>query len=196
METAVYNAWAAINAYFSWLEHILVLSFAFTRQAPGQETLLNHIRATWSGKFRGVFGTTDQKAVQLLGTLSEIAETYRNTYAHGGFDKGRATLFIHIDGIGSVPATLTDFRRSPHFELYPFTPESFDAVSSRLDEVDTFLEQGRTRFAMRWIRSGLDVPFDKESRRQFTNAMKSEERFEALVRRRCDETDRYLNMEF
>lgn len=191
-----FAAIAAINAYFSWLEHVLVLALVFTEVDPRDGTLDKHIGDKWGDKFKRVFDPQTRDASRVLAELHDIAETYRNTYGHGGFDKQRATIGIHIDGIGAVPARLTDVRRSPHFELYPFGPASFSDVTTTLDEVDRFLREGPRALAMRYIEGGLDVPFDGRSRTRIRSAARNPKTFDEWLRRRMSEADDYLNMDY
>ena len=180
-EQGSFAAIAAINAYFSWLEHVLVLALLFTDVDPRNGTLEEHIGDKWGEKFKRVFDVQERDANRALAPVHEIAETYRNTFGHGGFDKQGATIGIHIDGIGAVPARLTDVRRSPHFELYPFGPASFREVTATLDEVDRFLREGPRAIAMRYIEAGLDVPFDGRSRSRIRTAMRNPERFDEWI---------------
>jgi hypothetical protein len=197
LEVGGFNAIAAINAYFSWLEHVLTLALAFGGADPAGGTLRDHIGNRWGDKFRRVFNTQDTDANRILGRLHEVAEDYRNTFGHGGFDKLGATVGVQIEGIGPIPARLTDVRRSPHFELYPFAPLSFEQVTAVLDEVDRFLhEHPATKYAVAFIETGFDVPFDPDSRREYADAMKSEDRFTRFLDERGEEIDRIANMEF
>jgi hypothetical protein len=197
LEVGGFNAIAAINAYFSWLEHVLTLALAFDGTDPAGGTLREHIGNRWGDKFRRVFGTEDSNANRVLGRLHEVAEDFRNTFGHGGFDKLGATVGVQLEGIGAIPARLTDVRRSPHFELYPFAPLSFAEVTAVLDEVDGFLHQhASTKHAMTFIESGLDVPFDPDSRHEYADAMESEDRFARWLAERGEEIERIENMEF
>jgi hypothetical protein len=197
LEIGGFNAIAAINAYFSWLEHVLTLALAFGDVDPSGGTLRSHIGNRWGDKFRRVFNTPDTDANRMLGRLHQVAEDYRNTFGHGGFDKHGATIGIQIEGVAPIPARLTDVRRSPHFELYPFAPLSFREVTAALDEVDHFLnEHPTTKFAMTFIKNGFDVPFDPDSRREYADAMKTKDSFARFLVERSEEIDRIENMEF
>ena len=195
LELGSFNAIAAINAYFSWLEHVLTLALAFGDVDPAAGVLKEHIGNRWGDKFRRVFDTNDKRSNQVLGRLHEIAETYRNTFGHGGFDKLGATVGVQFEGVGVIPARLTDVRRSPHFELFPFEPISFGEVTAVLDEVDAFLHE-TLKLPMRFIEGGFDVPFDTASRREYREAMQDETRFEEFANRRSEEIDRIANMDF
>jgi len=190
-----YNGIAATTSYFSWFEHVLVLFLAFTDVDPSSGTLRHHISDSWQGKFRRVFDVKDQDSARILGRLQEVANQYRNTYAHGGFDKQGAAIGVHIDGIGPVPARLTDVRRAPQFEIYPFGPSTFDDLATTLEEVDAFLRDGPRRLAMQYVESGLQVAFDAETRRRYREAMANTAKFSQFIADQHELLDAYLNYE-
>lgn len=195
LEEGSFQAVAAINAYFSWLEHVLVLMHAFTRESPGNGRLRAHIGDKWGTKFRVIFSADDKSAAKVVSNLYDVAETYRNPFGHGGFDKRLGTVGVHLEGIGAVPARLTDIRRSPHFEVYPFGPDSFADVARCFDQTDQFLREGPMALAMRWVESGLDVPFDARSRQRIKRNMRTPAQFEAFIERCSIEVDDHLNMD-
>ena len=195
LSTGSHNGIAATTSYFSWLEHVLVLMLAFTDIDPSDGTLRRHIGDSWQDKFRRVFDMKDKESGRILGRLQEVAEQYRNTYAHGGFDKQGGTIGVHIDGIGPVPARLTDVRRAPQFEIYPFSPSTFGDLTTILDEVDAFLRDGPRRLAMQYVESGLHVAYDNESRREYRDAMSSASKFSEYVAHQNELVDAYLNYE-
>lgn len=45
--------------------------------------------------------------------VHRVAEEYRKTYGHGGFDKPGAVIAFYLPGIGALPAVLSDIRDSP-----------------------------------------------------------------------------------
>jgi len=196
LSTASYNGVAATTSYFSWLEHVLVLMLAFTDVDPSGGALRRHIGDSWRDKYRRIFDMKDEEATRILGRLVELAEQYRNTYAHGGFDKGGATIGVHIDGIGPVPARLTDVLRAPQFEIYPFGPSSFGDLTTTLDEVDGFLRDGPQQLAMQYVETGLHVAFDQASRLEYRGAMADASKFAQYVARQDEQLDAYLNYEF
>lgn len=196
LEQGSFNSIASINAYFSWLEHVLVLMLAFEPIDPSQGALVEHIDGRWMNKFRLIVPAGDPDGDRIAGRLTEVAENYRNTYGHGGFDKADATLGIHVDGIGAVPASLTSIRRSPHFEMYPFGPGSFADVLAAFDEADAFLHSGQRRFAMRFVEAGLDVAFDEDSRKEYRAAMATDETFNEYIDRQSQLVDDHMNMDY
>ena len=75
-----------------------------------------------------VFDLGDAATNRVHQRLREIAETCRNPYTHGGFPKQGASLWFHLEGIGPIPAGLSDIRSSPHFELFPVRAERFETI--------------------------------------------------------------------
>lgn len=193
---AGFNALAAINAYFSVLEHILVLVLPFVDFDPREGRLSEFVGKRWGDKFKAVFDlAADPEANRAYSGLREIAETYRNTYGHGGFDKDGAALYVHVPGVSALPAALTDVRESPHFRLFPVDAGGFGEISATFDRVDEWLAQTKTGFGMRWIEAGLDVAFDEESRRRYEAAMQSDSDFEEFLELEARRADAIANFE-
>jgi hypothetical protein len=194
-ELGAFNALAAITGYFSWLEHVLVMALAFSPLEPGDGALVGLIEDGWGNKFRALFGE-DREAQRVRNLLWEVAETYRNTFAHGGHEKAGSALGIRVPGVGYVPTSLSGVRDSPHFALYPLDEESFKDVCDALDEVDAFLRTGPSKAGVRYAESGLDVVFDAQTRKEYREAAGREEDLEALIERNNELIDRAMNMDW
>lgn len=163
-EVGAWNSIAAVNAYFSVLEHELVLLTGFSGADPTDGALERFIGDGWGVKFKAMFDLAERDTKRMYDRLHEVAESYRNPYSHGGFDKQWAAFWFHLEGIGAVPARLSDIRTSPHFEAVAVQPHSFDAICKTLDETDAWLRSGRFAPAFEWIDAGLHVAFDPDSR--------------------------------
>jgi hypothetical protein len=166
-QIGAWEAIAAVNAYFAVVEHELVLISAFAPEFdPTEGRLQKLIGDRWGDKFKELFGLSDPDAKRVYDGLHDIAKTYRNPYSHG-FERGDAALWFHLDGIGAVPATLSDIRSSSHFELFPVQPATFGAICAELDATDRWFRERPYAAAFEWIRAGLDVAFDPESRSEY-----------------------------
>lgn len=195
-QVGAWEAIAAVNAYFSLLEHELVLVSAFSDLDPTGGALEDLIGNRWAEKFRKLFDLGDADAKRVQDRLHEIAETYRNPYSHGGFDKQGATLWFHLDGIGAVPARLSDIRSSPHFELFPVQPEDFATICADLDRTACWLRDGRYAAGFEWIDAGLDVAFDEESRRDYRRLASDPKHRRELIARHQHHADRAANFDW
>jgi len=71
---------ACVNAFFSLLEHRLVLVLPFIDFDPADGALTAFIGARWGDKFRRVFDVaSDSTAHAIYDRLHRIAEAYRNS---------------------------------------------------------------------------------------------------------------------
>jgi hypothetical protein len=127
---------------------------AFADFDPDDGALLKLIAGTWSDKLRELFDVTVPEANRVYQRLREIAETYPNPHSHGGFPKKGAALWFHLDGVGAIPAGLSDIRSSPHFELFPVVGERFETICAERDAADRWLRGGVYRAGFEWIDAG------------------------------------------
>lgn len=195
-EVGSWQALAAVNAYFSLLEHRLVLYSAFTGFDPRGSALLELIGLRWREKFKRLFDVGEPSAKAAYEKLHGIAETYRNTYSHGNFEKSGASLFVHVDGLGALPARLTDIRTSPQFDLFPFHAESFARTCGQLDEVEKWILDGPYGLADRFVKTGIHVAFDAKTRSAYLEATEDAAQMEQLIEREGFIADRNANMDW
>jgi hypothetical protein len=192
-----YNTLAAVNAYFSLLEHKLVLVLPFVGFDPSGGALATFIGDRWGEKIKRVFDVgNDADASRNYNRLHDIAETYRNTYAHGGFDKEGAAVWVHLPDLGAVPARLSDVRDAPHFELFPVDEKDLGEITNAFAEVDEWLRTTKTRYGIRFAEAGLDVAYDEESRRQYAEAMADDDEFEQFIEATSRMQDDLANFDF
>jgi hypothetical protein len=87
-QEASFDALAMVNAYFSLLEHTLVLVLPFSDFDPGAGQLHEFIGLRWREKLQRVYDiNANRPAKRVHDELHRVSEAYRNTYSHGGFDK-------------------------------------------------------------------------------------------------------------
>lgn len=119
---AEFDAVAALSAYFSMIEHLLVIAVAFTSFDPEKQSLERFIGDRWSDKFKCVVQLDGHPTAQRsYNILHRIAEELRNPQAHGGFDHQKSRFHFHLPGVGAVPARLT---RGGRGTTYTFDSES------------------------------------------------------------------------
>lgn len=194
-QVGAWEAIATVNAYFSVVEHELVLVSAFSDFDPTEGRLQELVGDRWGLKFQKLFDLADKDAKRVHDRLHEIAETYRNPYSHGGFEKGSAALWFHLEGIGAVPACLSDIRSSPHFELFPVQPEGFQTICDEFDATDRWLRDGRYSAAFTWVASGNDVAFDPDSRAKYRRVSADRDALHEEIERESMMWERMVNFE-
>jgi hypothetical protein len=163
---------ALVGAYFSWLEHVLVLYWPFCGYGPGTDDLQRFIGDHWSDKFKRLFDVAhDPEAKRHYDALREVAEEYRNTFAHGGFGRNRRGILVHVPGGAPIEAGLSEIRNRPHFEFAPVPEETLSEIARVLDAADEWMRSGPASFGVKWVEAGFDVPFDSKSVSENVTAM-------------------------
>lgn len=81
--------------------------------------------------------------------------------------------------------------------MVPEAPISFADACEIFDATDTFLRNGPLSLPLRWIQSGLQVPFDAETRRSFRDTIaEGPDAFEVLVATAVVLEDRMMNFAY
>lgn len=177
---------AMAAAYFSWLEHVLVLSLPFTAHwDPARKSVTQAIGDSWSDKWRSAFRAPgvppDAEEKRVFDLLVNAAEQFRNLDAHGGFGKKEQALLAHTP-MGAIPARLAEGAGAIKAQVLSEAPSTFPDACALFDEVDTFLREGPCREAFIWIDDDLQVPFNAEHRKRIRDAIDAgEEAFRAEV---------------
>lgn len=188
---------ASVNAYLSLLEHVLVLALPFQRFDSSKDSLEKFIGSRWGDKYGQVFDLTRKEDKRYYDRLIEVVERWRNTYSHGGFEKGHgSSVYLHYEGIGAIPVGLSSATERVGIFFMPATDEDINHVFKLFDEIDAWLTDTRIQFAMEWITSGLHVRFDPAFRAEVVDAMESPERFSKYVEYTAYLDDRATNMEY
>ncbi|MFJ2620097.1 hypothetical protein [Glutamicibacter sp. NPDC087344] len=188
---------ASVNAYLSLLEHILVLALPFQSFNPSKDSLEKFIGSRWGDKYGQVFDLTRKDDKRYYDRLIEVVERWRNTYSHGGFEKGHgSSVYLHYEGIGAIPVGLSSATERVGIFFMPATDEDINHVFKLFDEIDAWFTDERMHFAMEWITSGLHVRFDPEFRAELVEAMESPERFSEYVEYTAYLDDRTANMDY
>ncbi|RNL62695.1 hypothetical protein EFK50_13160 [Nocardioides marmoriginsengisoli] len=185
---------AMASAYFSWLEHVLVLALPFTGWEPQERSVTEVIGDTWSLKWKRVIPACPE-ADEVFIRLKVAVEEFRNLDAHGGFGKKERALLIHTP-VGAIPARLTEGAGAVKATVIPDTPTGFPQACDVFDATDAFLQTGPMASAMQWIEAGIQVPFNADHRQMLKKAMSEvHEPFEATVNRYSELEDRVNNFE-
>ena len=171
MTEGFYATVAMTMAYFSLLEHLLVFGLLAADFDPARESLTEFIGLRLLDKFTRTFDVAhDREANRYSQRLHEAAETWRNPYGHGGFDKQGGSLAFFMPGVGSFPLLLSDIRKHPSFSVVPERAQSFDQLCVLFDDLDTWLRTGQVATAIAWAGAGLHIAFTEEFLRQLRQA--------------------------
>lgn len=192
-----YLASAMVDAYFSRLEHLLVLVLPFLDFEPGAGALVRFVGLTWDEKWRQVFDVaTDNRAKLAYDRLREIKEAIRNPASHGGFAKKGTSFFFHVEKIGALPALLTKHGRSFEFFITRVPAGTYQELCSQLDETDAFLAASIAASGVRYAQAGLAVVFSADFRKACRTAAASPAALEGFIEERAYLSDLHANMDY
>lgn len=194
-----YNSIAMLDAYFSFLEHLFVLIYPLVLKHLESFKLVEFISSYWSDKFTNIFDINkNAQAKSFYDKLDRVKENYRNYYAHGGFEKGGASLFIHFGNIGAIPAQLSKVKNKPHFNFFPIGTDSFTNICNTIDNFNEWLRSDLSGIlpAIKFANSGLNIPCDHKNLTKIRNAMKSDSKLDALIEYYSHVSDLHANMDY
>jgi hypothetical protein len=190
-----YCAAAMLDAFFSRLEHFLILAWPFTSFRAGEDNLLAFIGAAWGTKYKTIFDfAATPSAHRIFDELLEVKDNYRNRLAHGGMDREGGSLYVHFEGLGAIPARLSA-GAPPH--IYPISEIAFDEVCGVLDRADELLRTDLPHVIYRYIESGFDVAFDKDSVAEYQSYLATpDEKIDHLLHQLGYQQSYHDNMEW
>ena len=126
---------AAVEAFFSWTEHVLIHIAILQGRLKTGEEVANLAAAEWSDKVKMAISLDDAAIKSLFDELIAIRRQIRNYMAHGAFGKHGEAFDFHSSA-GAVPVNLTDPEGRDKFSMW-FGP-SFDE-SGAIDSAEAFI---------------------------------------------------------
>jgi hypothetical protein len=164
---------AMVDAYFSFLEHRLILLRAFTGVPLGTGEFEQLVKSNWDGKLASVIKLTSTATGQrLLAQLKRIKEKVRNPFAHGGMENDGGSVFVHVPGFGALPANFSKIKDSVRFKHLPIEVEDHAAMAEVFDGLDSLLESGSLAGPHQFIDGGVDAAFDREALGEYAASIK------------------------
>jgi hypothetical protein len=189
-------AQAAIDAFFSWTEHVFIHIAILTGKAKTGSDVAKLAVSSWYKKFSCALDVGNDHTKELCEKLSAIKEQLRNFMAHGAFGK-RGEAFHFHSGAGAVPVLLTEERGS-----YGVTIEggiAFDESNALkvIEEFIAHLWSGQREPARIYIQeSGLPLLLTMASDGTYLSAMRSTDEMEEFVRGLSRQFDDAANMDW
>ena len=192
-----YYSTAMIDAYFSRLEHQLILIRAFCGQPLAKKELVEFLTMKWGEKFKFLVNVKSNPAVQdCYARLKALKERIRNPLAHGGVENSGGSLYIHIPRIGALPATLTKIKNSPRFNFIPIVQEDYQTACSLFDKIDEIIFAGELARPQKLVTTQIDAAFDARSIEKYQKIISSDKETENYIDHWHQEWERYANMDY
>ena len=103
-------ALAAIEAFFSWTEHVFIHIAILSGNLKDAKEVACLAEADWSAKFKRALDISDPATKGFFDRLVEVRREVRNFVAHGAFGKEGKAFEFH-SGAGAVPSLATSPTR-------------------------------------------------------------------------------------
>jgi hypothetical protein len=191
---AKWNAQAAIEAFFSWTEHVFIhLAILQGRLQTGKD-VAKLAESDWKAKFKTALDLSDISTREHYDALLDLRAQIRNFLAHGAFGK-RGEAFRFHSGAGAVPVLLTEDQR----HRYSLTGKPAFDEKWAMDEIEAFIEHlwsASRAPAKHHISSELPAILTFVDDGTYARVMNSEESMVAFVKSLMSETDRAANMDW
>ncbi len=158
--TGFYNTFSMIEAYFSRFEHFLAYCLFFNTDRS--LNIYDFYKKDFSEKFKIIFPLNVQKNKLFYDEINIIKEKYRNTFSHGMFSKNGEPFYFQLDNAGMIPANLSKFKDSPHFNFVPTDEIKYEEICEQFDKIDNWLEFESSEFAWKYAGSGLSLSFSSD----------------------------------
>jgi hypothetical protein len=191
-----FNALAMIDAYFSRLEHFFVLALAFSNYDRQSDNLVEFVGMVWSDKLKRILNVNETSVQIFYEQLVNVKEKYRNTFAHGGFEKSGQSFYFHLPSFGAIPASMSGHRESVHFNLFPVENDSFTNIFNLFDEFDNYLKNDALVSAWQFADSGLDLILEEKKLSEMLAESEDVDSFEQWIDREGYIADMYANADY
>lgn len=189
---------AMVDAFFSRLEHRVLLLRAFVGRPLATGEFEGFIKKTWDERAREVVEfDADPTSGKILGKLREVKATIRNPLAHGGVENDGGAFHFHMPRIGAIPANLSRYRGGLRMSFFSIANTTHVEICKLFDEVDALLEKGSLELPNEFVRWGIDPQFDNVSISRYADALAGgAETVDMLIERIGHEWERHANYEY
>jgi hypothetical protein len=196
MEKADWLSTTAIEAFFSWTEHVFIhLALLQGRITTGAE-VADLVGADWGDKFKAALDVGDGQAKTHYDRLLVVRRQLRNFIAHGAFGRAGEAFHFH-SAAGAVPVAL-DYRGEER--RFSLTPEVVLPNATAMEAIDAFIAflwSGPRAAAKLYIQDGgLPVILTMVRNGTYSQAMASVEAMDRFVEGLSRASDDAANMDW
>ena len=174
---------AMVDVFFSRMEHLLLLHFAFLSRCTDEGDLARFITLPWKDRFKELVDIDrDEKSRKCWADLIQLKETIRNPFAHGGSENDGSSLMVQLPHVGPVPASLNGFKESPRASGWlPVEQGDFEKICLLCDQIDEMMRSGLLKHSFEMIEGGLDAAFDAKTRASYQEAIANPDELEGYI---------------
>lgn len=187
-----YNVHAALDAYFTWTEHLMLLALPLIW---GNEIRVKDFASMpWKTKIIRFFSKPAHNKIQKqINAIRIIKEEYRNAITHGFLDREDLGYYAEIPQYGFVPIRFEALTASIN-DWLPVTSDSIDKIWQQIDAFDkVFMEE--LQLPIMYLDKNLTVYYSPEWVSAYQSAMTSIEAMEKFAREMGNLEDQRINYE-
>jgi hypothetical protein len=191
---AVWNAEAAIDAFFSWTEHVFIHIAILQSKRRSGDDVARLAESDWKTKFKAALDLTEPQTKLHYDTLLDLRAQVRNFVAHGAFGKSGEAFSFH-SGAGAAPVILT--KNQAH--KFSLTGRRAFEEHVAIEDIESFLLHlwsGVRAPARHYIFSGLPTILTYAVDGKYAQAMGSEDDMKLFVEHLRDQFNRAADMEW
>lgn len=207
MTTTSYPAWelrqnaewlalAAIEAFFSWTEHVFIHIAILSGNITTGSEVATLAESGWDAKFKSALDVQEPKTKAFFDKLISIRRQLRNFAAHGSFGKEGEAFSFH-SGAGAVPVRLAHQTGHPRFSL---SGERAFSEAEAIETIERFIAHlwsGPREPAFLYIqKSGLPIILTDAADGTYRSAMQSVEDMQAFLEVLVYKFDQAANMDW
>ncbi|WP_456386271.1 hypothetical protein [Desulfolithobacter sp.] len=189
-------ALSAIEAFFSWTEHVFIHLALLQGKLSNAEEVAKLAGSEWSSKYKTALPLDDIQSKRWFDELIHIKNEVRNYIAHGAFGKQGEAFTFH-SGAGAVPVLLPHNKQSKKYSLGAGLELKVEEALLVIDDFVEYLWSGPREPAKIYIqRSELPIIMTMVADGSYATAMTSVESMEGFVDHLSGEFDRAANMDW
>lgn len=192
---AEWMALSAVDAFFSWTEHIFIHMAILSGKVITGEDVANLADNEWPIKFKYAIDIDSEGTRPYYDQLVTVKRQLRNYMTHGAFGKKGEAFSFH-SGAGAVPLLLPHQKGSNRFSFYSDLGFNEKEV---IDLIEGFIahlwSEEREPYKI-YIESSLPLILPMASDGQYISAISSKEDMESLVDHLSWQFDQAANMDW
>lgn len=189
---------AMVDAYFSRLEHRVLLLRAFMGRPLAIGDFKSFLEKGWDERLQDVVGSdVDRQWPKLLGKLRDVKSKIRNPLAHGGVENDGGAFYFYLPTVGAIPGNLSRHSGRLQTSFFPISDLTHAETCSLFDSIDAFLAEGAFKLPNEFVQWGIDPQFDKEAVASYATAIEAgADAVEDLIDRLSSAWERHANMDY
>lgn len=193
---ASWLAISAIEAFFSWTEHVFIHLVIIFNGLTKTNEILDLFKIDWPSKYKKALDINIPNVKKFFDSLCVIRKELRNFIAHGTFGKNSEAFSFH-SGVGAVPVLLTKHYKNRKFILDPNLSFNAESVIKTIDDFIVLLWSEPRNAAKIYLQeTNFPIILTKVSDGTYAKVLKSPEKMIKFVEYLAGWFDHASNMDW